>query len=274
MQGLAKEPVVLEPGTKWHVVYEEDNCRLARAFGEGESRVILSFDQTSPVSKLRPTISGPPVKALIGPRTGVSAAFGEKEKLVPVGALPGTTGADKQPMLVLNPLDLLNRQSNEDMSAAAPPTPSQLNSIENFTLARGGKVLVLHIGPLSKALATLGTCTSDLVKLWGLDPDQQATLRSRPVPSQNPAGWLRSDDYPGSALRGGRSATIAFRLMVDATGTPSACKIQTAISSPEFIEHTCKLLIRRARFTPARDAAGAPSPSYYVNSVNWVMPGL
>lgn len=275
LQVQAKPPVMLEPSSKWHVVYDDDNCRLARVFGEGEAKVFLSFDQTSPLSKLRPTIFGPPVKPLIGSTTGISAAFGESEKLVPVGrALPGTTGSDKQPSLILNPLDLLNRTSDGDTIDLPLPTSEQLDAIKHFKLARGGRMLVLHMGPMSKALAALSTCTADLVKSWGLDPAQQATLSQRPKPTESPGVWIRSADYPTSALRGGKSASIAFRLTIDATGKPSSCKIQKATDSPEFIKHTCDLLMRRARFSPALDSQGAPVPSYYVNSVNWIMYNL
>lgn len=276
LQVQAKPPVALEPSSQWHVVYDDDNCRLARVFGEGDSKVFLAFDKTSPISKLKPTISGPPVRQLIGRTMGITAAFGENEKLIPVRlALAGTIGPDKQPMLILSPLDLLNRRSDESDGGngkidLTPPTAEQLSRIRHFKVARNDRELALHLGPLSQALAALDVCTADLVKTWGLDPAQQAALRQRPTPIGSPNDWVKSADYPTAALAGGKSANIGFRLMVDASGKPTSCKIQKATNSPEFIEHTCRVLMKWAKFTPALDAQGSPSQSYYVNTVSWL----
>lgn len=275
-QAQAKPPVALEPSSQWHVVYDDDNCRLARVFGEGDAKVFLAFDKTSPISRLKPTISGPPVKKLIGRTTGITAAFGENEKLLPVTlALAGTIGPDKQPMLILGQLDLLNRKidprdDENNWVDPPPPTPEQISKIRYFKVARNGMVLALHLGPLSKALAALDACTADLVKTWGLDPAQQAALSRRPIPIGGPGHWVQSVDYPTSALADGKSAIIAFRLLVDASGKATSCKIQKATNSPEFIEHTCRVLMKWAKFTPALDAQGAPVPSYYANTVNWM----
>lgn len=272
------KPVTLAPTSQWHVVYDDDTCRLARIFGADDTKVVLTFEQNSPISLLRPSISGQPVKPLSLSRQGITAAFGPAEKLVPVkSVLPGSTGLTKEPLLLFGPFDLLNRDfgDHEDSLVDWPsPTADQIAKIKHFGVARGGHELVLETGPLTNALQVLGKCTSNLVKTWGLDPDQQATLAVRPQPLNRISSWLRSSDYPWRPHSKGESASIQFRLMVDQTGAPTLCTIQSATRSPDFFDLTCKLLMKRARFAPARDAQGAPVASYYTNSVNWVMAGL
>ncbi|NML94723.1 hypothetical protein HHL27_13695 [Novosphingobium sp. TW-4] len=72
----------------------------------------------------------------------------------------------------------------------------------------------------------------------------------------------------------GASAIVYFRLMVGPDGNPTGCHIQQATNSPEFTDFTCKLLMKRARFAPALDAAGNPTASYYTNSVRWLASAL
>ncbi len=39
----------------------------------------------------------------------------------------------------------------------------------------------------------------------------------------------------------------------------------------KFDDATCAALMRRVRFTPALDAKGQPVPSFYLNTVRWIM---
>jgi hypothetical protein len=70
-------------------------------------------------------------------------------------------------------------------------------------------------------------------------------------------------------LAKGKSGITPFRLMVDATGEPTACIIQVPGNAP-FDKMTCDVLMRRAHFDPALDANGRPVPSYYLNSIRWM----
>mgnify|MGYP002136394540 CR=1 FL=1 len=225
-----------------------------------------------------PAVSGRPVKALFGPSDGLRAAFGKDAEPVRVGrALPGTIGKENKPLLILTPIDLLNRPIKDrinDKTSGPEPSAKELASIGHVKFVRGSTTLILHFGRLDTAMNALGLCTKDLVKVWGLDPEQQAKLATLPEPLGNPGGWLQSTDYPATALRSGQSASIQFRLMIDNSGMPTECKVQSATQGPEFIDLTCSLLMKRARFKPAETVDGTPVESYYTNSVNWLMPSL
>lgn len=225
-----------------------------------------------------PAISGRPVGIVSGPSRGLRVAFGKDAEPVAVArALAGFIGEDKKPLLILTPVDLLNRPIKDQIkekSEGPDPTTAQLASIGHMKFVRGGNTIVLHVGRLDTAIGALRRCTKDLVKIWGLNPDQQAALTTTPEPLGNPGGWITSNDYPASALRGGQSASVQFRLMIDAAGMPTSCKVQSATQGPAFIDLTCTLLMKRARFSPAATADGKPVESYYTNSVNWLMPSL
>ena len=112
----------------------------------------------------------------------------------------------------------------------------------------------------------------DLVRTWGLDPTVQASLSRRATPLRSPGEWLRSADYPGPMMFKGNQALVQFRLEVDELGAVTNCHIQGHTKPEGFADLTCKLIIKRAKFQPALDAAGKPAKSYYVNRVHWLIP--
>lgn len=93
-----------------------------------------------------------------------------------------------------------------------------------------------------------------------------------PVPKGSPGAWATNDDYPADALRAGSEGRVTFSLSVSADGTPTACTIVASSGNSSLDETTCRLVTERARFTPARDSAGAAITGTYMNSVRWVIP--
>lgn len=88
----------------------------------------------------------------------------------------------------------------------------------------------------------------------------------------DPAGWITSGDYSVDALRAKEQGPVAFMLAVGADGVPTKCEITTSSGSPSLDSGTCALLLQRARFTPARDAAGQPAEGVFRSRINWKIP--
>lgn len=264
-------PLVLAPSSKWDMHYADDSCRLARVYGEGKDKVIVFMDRFSPAARVHVTMVGKPLSTGFDVRTPATFSFGPG---LPEGkrkdALKGSTGEDKLPTLFIGPSDLLNREG-EDLS---PQTPDDEAKITQFALTIRPRQIVFQSGSLKAPMAALRACTDSLVKEWGLDPAVQARLSRPATPQSDPGKWLVSSDYPRGPLMMGASAIVYFRLMVSADGNPTGCHIQQATNSPEFTDFTCKLLMKRARFAPALDAAGNPTASYYTNSVRWLASAL
>ncbi|WP_298198802.1 energy transducer TonB [Novosphingobium sp.] len=103
-------------------------------------------------------------------------------------------------------------------------------------------------------------------------PTVSPALTQRPRPLGRPGEWVTEADYPTSALRLDHAGTVGFVLTVSAAGRVTGCEITRSSGFAELDTATCALLQRRARFEPARDAAGQPATGTYANAVRWQLP--
>lgn len=109
---------------------------------------------------------------------------------------------------------------------------------------------------------------------------EESSKRAQPA-SLAPAasrGDLRTvftaDDYPASAERNGEEGTVQAQLTVGPDGRVSACKVIRSSGFSALDNATCSILERRARFTPARDAARKPVEDRVVTPpVRWQLQG-
>ncbi len=86
--------------------------------------------------------------------------------------------------------------------------------------------------------------------------------------------WLTNADYPDAAIRARESGVTGYKLDVGADGRVTACTITSSSGSTHLDSTACRLLARRARFTPARDANGNPTADVYVSRFRWVLPDV
>ncbi|MDP5279290.1 energy transducer TonB [Sphingomonas sp. DG1-23] len=77
------------------------------------------------------------------------------------------------------------------------------------------------------------------------------------------------EDHPPSAVRGNQEGTVGVHLTVTAGGKVSDCAVRQSSGAQILDITTCKLLGRRARFTPALDAAGKPTEGHFDHVVRW-----
>jgi TonB family protein len=91
--------------------------------------------------------------------------------------------------------------------------------------------------------------------------------RARPVrPLQTLVGH---DDYPADASSAGERGAVRFELGVDPDGRATECRLRVTSGSASLDGATCRLMRERARFTPARDAAGRPVADRYRGHLWW-----
>lgn len=91
-------------------------------------------------------------------------------------------------------------------------------------------------------------------------------------PRGNPGGWATDADYPPSALRAEEQGVTGFRLQVGPDGRVTNCTVTSSSGSSSLDEATCRLVTRRARFTPAEDASGNKIAATYANKITWRIP--
>lgn len=88
----------------------------------------------------------------------------------------------------------------------------------------------------------------------------------------NPGSWATDADYPPSALRAEEQGVTGFRLQVGPDGRVTDCTVTSSSGSSTLDDATCRLVTRRARFTPAEDASGNKIAAPYSNRITWRIP--
>jgi len=102
---------------------------------------------------------------------------------------------------------------------------------------------------------------------WVL-PDPDPPIRAR----ANLASYISDADYPAAAIRAGEQGIVGFQLQVAPDGAVSTCRVTASSNSGSLDEATCRIMTTRARFTPARDAAGNAVADRISSRIRWVLP--
>lgn len=283
MVGNAKEkgPLHLAPSSPWNVHYADDSCRIGRAFGEGEQRIIFNAARYSDGDDLRLSFYGKSLKKSYDGE--VHLRFHPHDHVKKLKFYPAIGDNDLPALVLISSVRLYDTEDDEqrrvdvsrtgDYSYRFPAvTPEQEAAITGWELS--GRFLphvFLETGSMRHVMAKLRECTDQLLGEWGLDVARYKGMSALPQPVTNPASWMTTYDYPSDLAERGVRGIVNFRLMIDAEGGVTACHIQQSTRPAEFDEAACKGLMRRAKFKPALDADGQPMPSFYRNTVHFMM---
>jgi periplasmic protein TonB len=91
-------------------------------------------------------------------------------------------------------------------------------------------------------------------------------------PRGNPGQYFSSDNYPPAALRAEAQGRVVAQLQIGTDGRVTGCNVTTSSGNGDLDEATCRISLRRVRFTPAKDQAGNPIASSFTLPVRWVLP--
>jgi TonB family protein len=273
-------PLVLQPSSPWAISFSKDACHLARSFGEGDDSIAIDLRQYGPGRLITVLALGKSLRYLSS-RTPLVSEFGPN----------GTRHENKFPLMIKQEdgrglvetwAPLVPKPGDDEVAKSRPwqPDPDDLDPNPYDREAEGRvtelrlsgpirREVVLQLGRMDLPMDQMRICLDDLMQRWGVDPEAYHSLSRHAVPSSNPGTWALISDYPQRMLENGMSGTVHFRLMVDKNGMHTECSVKTAGGS-DFDKLTCQIMMRRARFTPALDAAGQPVASFYINSVRWV----
>ena len=128
-------------------------------------------------------------------------------------------------------------------------------------------------GNARSAIRNLEICNDDLLSSWGVDPKLLETLRRKPAPKGDPRTWLVDEDYPGAALRAGRSGSSVVRFTIGTDGRIADCTTVVSSGSPDLDKQSCVSLSAWARYVPALGPDGQPLAVKAVQTVHWVLAG-
>ena len=265
----------LQPAGKWVLNYADESCQLVRDFGTGDQKVTLVLYQLEPGDWFKLTLLGSSLKParLYRPFTG-RMQFGPAEADTEITVTTGTSGSESVLMLdatqrlaPLSEVETELHQSAKRNNTYYQPAPIGSEREKAATWLALSKVmkfdLVFETGPMDAAMAALRDCTWDLVDSWGLDVAQQKALTRKAYAAVSTARWFRPEDYPMSMIRSDSEGIVNARLLIDASGKPESCNIQSSTRPKEFDAVVCDILMKRSKFHPALDAQGKPIRSYY-----------
>ena len=103
-------------------------------------------------------------------------------------------------------------------------------------------------------------------------PAQPSFTPKAATPRGRPADWATPDDYPAQDFRLEHEGVTRFSLSVGHDGRPQSCLVTQSSGWPGLDAATCKLVMARARFTPATNEDGRPTTGTYANAIRWVIP--
>jgi protein TonB len=103
-------------------------------------------------------------------------------------------------------------------------------------------------------------------------PPPPAALIRGPQPRQAPQALVTPADYPAAALAWQQEGRVGFVLTVGANGRATRCAVTESSGSSVLDSATCRLMVGRARFTPAVDSNGNPAVARIVQQVDWRLP--
>jgi TonB family protein len=100
---------------------------------------------------------------------------------------------------------------------------------------------------------------------------ERGKLMQMPLPLGSPGGWATNSDYPEKSRRAAMQGTASFSLTVGESGKVLNCSI-TNTSGDQLLDiQTCRVMLARAKFGPARDMQGQPIASVFRSRVRWAI---
>lgn len=82
-------------------------------------------------------------------------------------------------------------------------------------------------------------------------------------------GYFNKNDYPKALREAKPKGTTGAEVMVGVDGRPLSCRVTDPSGIPLFDSETCRLLLKRFRFRPARDMSGKPVAAPWAMDVDW-----
>jgi TonB family protein len=85
----------------------------------------------------------------------------------------------------------------------------------------------------------------------------------------NLSRYFSNDDYPVSARFNEEEGTVGVVVFVNADGRVEGCYVAGSSNSSSLDEESCRIIRRRARFTPAAHSSGRPVADFVAARIRW-----
>jgi hypothetical protein len=152
---------------------------------------------------------------------------------------------------------------------------SELAASSRLELGRvsAGEAASWTLPSAARAAEAMAFCESEKQIEWGADPGAVEAGSTPPKPVGEPGEWLTLRDLgiAAATVEGSAAFAAVFRLAVAADGRATSCTLVESAGNFELRGDPCRALRRRARFEPARNAAGQPAASIAIHVVSMRM---
>lgn len=86
------------------------------------------------------------------------------------------------------------------------------------------------------------------------------------------AALLSDDDYPKAAIDAEEQGTVGFAVAVGSDGKATGCRVTRSSGSTTLDQATCRIVLERAKFQPARDQQGKAVADLVKGRIMWRLP--
>lgn len=147
-----------------------------------------------------------------------------------------------------------------------------LGKADNLVIAAGEFHARFKLTNTAEAMKSLDACEKDLLVSWGMDPAVVASLESYPMHRRGIWSIFSTDDYPHSAVVNNEQGTASVRIRVSKEGKVSDCQLVESSGSDAIDKQTCRIILTRAHFQPARTKDGQAVDSIALQRIRWELP--
>ncbi len=241
----------LQAAGGWRVDYGETQCVALRDFRDDQSEFLFG---------IRPSFGGGTYEIMLS-RKGAAPALGDES----TGSIDFGHGRVKVEQITYRAKDTglaITRLRVPDESVAA------MKAATTIEVAAFGSRRQIPTGSLTKLITALETCVDDLEKYW----NHGITHATPSRPERDIRKAFSDDDYPGEAFSRGSEGQSQYAVLVDPTGKIAGCDLIKASGIPSLDFMGCQVIMKRVKFTGARDSAGKPVRDTYITPpVRWAL---
>jgi TonB family protein len=124
---------------------------------------------------------------------------------------------------------------------------------------------------MNDAYALLITISAATLMAAGPPPSQPSLPLALGHRYSDVRAVFTNDDYPADLLRAGKSGTVSTRTTVRPDGSIQGCAVERSSGIPSLDAYTCAIILKRARFAPAKWTDGSAAYGVIRVPVSWVV---
>ena len=246
-----KPPALMAPSGPWNVDFGDKMCLLVRPYGKDRSTHLM----------LKPAMLGDSLEIIVtettsevrDPQSGKAALsiWGTPSKAETYFTAYSTASAR-----------LIRIWIKED----AVPLSTVRGTLQIDARPEGSHLFA--IPGIENALPVLSKCLDELRIAYKVSSTDLASIVTEP--KAEVSAIFSTEDYPYEADSEGKGGTVGVLFWIEATGRVSTCEVIESSAPPVLEKATCNVLTKRAKYSPARDAAGRPLRAPSFTRVRWM----